>query len=162
MGLTSQRVLQANPTEQIWVSAHVRGGLLGASQYSQCMNFTSCSAHMHTYLATPDAEIVPHCSQGLCDTGLTLVVSSQACHFLSSALQMLQNNVAELQVHVAGSSIAMLQGQRPPFRLLVRATGVRDGRRVEYVKPVVSDAFVVSLLLLSRSSQVVADLQPYG
>ena len=57
---------------------------------------------------------------------------------------MLQNNVAELQVHVAGSSIAMLQGQRPPFRLLVRATGVRDGRRVEYVKPAVSDAFVVS------------------
>ena len=60
---------------------------------------------------------------------------------------MLQNNVAELQVHVAGSSIAMLQGQRPPFRLLVRATGVRDVRRVEYVKPAVSDAFVVSSLL---------------
>ncbi len=40
----------------------------------------------------------------------------------------------------------MLQGQRPPFRLLVRATGVRDGRRVDYVKPAVSDAFVVSLL----------------
>ena len=58
----------------------------------------------------------------------------------------MQNNVAELQVHVAGSSIAMLQGQRPPFRLLVRATGIRDGRRVEYVKPAVSDAFVVSIL----------------
>jgi hypothetical protein len=71
---------------------------------------------------------------------------------------MLQNNVAELQVHVAGSSIAMLQGQRPPFRLLVRATGVRDGRRVEYVKPAVSDAFVVGLPH-SRSSLVVG-LQP--
>ena len=62
----------------------------------------------------------------------------------SLPLLVLQNNTAELQVHVAGSSIAMLQGQRPPFRLLVRATGVRDGRRVEYVKPAVSDAFVVS------------------
>lgn len=51
--------------------------------------------------------------------------------------------MAELQVHVAGSSIAMLQGQRPPFRLLVRATGARDGRRLDYIKPAVSDAFVV-------------------
>lgn len=57
-----------------------------------------------------------------------------------------QNNMAELQVHVAGSSIAMLQGQRPPFRLLVRATGARDGRRLDYIKPAVSDAFVVFLL----------------
>ena len=55
--------------------------------------------------------------------------------------------MAELQVHVAGSSIAMLQGQRPPFRLLVRATGARDGRRLDYIKPAVSDAFVVTLPL---------------
>ena len=59
---------------------------------------------------------------------------------------MAQNNMAELQVHVAGSSIAMLQGQRPPFRLLVRATGARDGRRLDYIKPAVSDAFVVTSL----------------
>lgn len=54
--------------------------------------------------------------------------------------------MAELQVHVAGSSIAMLQGQRPPFRLLVRATSVRDGRRLDSIKPAVSDAFVVGLV----------------
>ncbi len=69
---------------------------------------------------------------------------------------MLQNNVAELQVHVAGSSIAMLQGQRPPFRLLVRAIGVRDGRRVEYVKPAVSDAFVVSRATSACAEHVAA------
>ena len=68
---------------------------------------------------------------------------------------VLQHNAAELQVHVAGSSIAMLQGQRPPFRLLVRATSARDGRRLDSIKPAVSDAFVVSPLplqveLLSR------------
>ena len=57
----------------------------------------------------------------------------------------LQNNMAELQVHVAGSSIAMLQGQRPPFRLLVRAAEARNGRRLDYIKPAVSDAFVVWL-----------------
>ena len=62
-----------------------------------------------------------------------------------TVLDALQNNAAELQVHVAGSSIAMLQGQRPPFRLLVRATGARDGRRIDFIKPAVSDAFVVSL-----------------
>ena len=54
--------------------------------------------------------------------------------------------MAELQVHVAGSSIAMLQGQRPPFRLLVRASEARNGRRLDYIKPAVSDAFVVCLL----------------
>ncbi|KAA6419351.1 MAG: nitrogen regulatory P-II [Trebouxia sp. A1-2] len=85
----------------------------------------------------------------------TLLVNSQGKELLSPGknstyneehkiVTPMHNNVAELQVHVAGSSIAMLQGQRPPFRLLVRATGVRDGRRVEYVKPVVSDAFVVA------------------
>ncbi len=106
-----------------------------------------CIVHLTVGIRTSiwrEAEAVPHCSQGLWETGLSLDVTIHACHFLTLCTAMLQNNVAELQVHVAGSSIAMLQGQRPPFRLLVRATGVRDGRRVEYVKPAVSDAFVVS------------------
>ncbi len=39
IGLTSQHVLQVNPAEQVRVSAHVRPGLLGASQYSQFGTF---------------------------------------------------------------------------------------------------------------------------
>ncbi|KAL3156040.1 PSII 6.1 kDa protein [Trebouxia sp. C0010 RCD-2024] len=85
----------------------------------------------------------------------TLLVNSQGKELLSPGknamyneehkiVTPMHNNMAELQVHVAGSSIAMLQGQRPPFRLLVRATGARDGRRLDYVKPAVSDAFVVA------------------
>ena len=53
--------------------------------------------------------------------------------------------MAELQVHVAGSSIDMLQGQRQHFRLMVRVASARDSRRLDFIKPAVSDAFVVRL-----------------
>ena len=62
-----------------------------------------------------------------------------------SVCLFVQHNAAELQVHVAGSSIAMLQGQRPPFCLLARAISAYDGHRLVSIKPAVSDAFVVSL-----------------
>ena len=66
-------------------------------------------------------------------------------HAQRLTVDSVQNNMAELQVHVAGSSIAMLQGQRPPFRLLVRVATARHSRRLDFIKPAVSDAFVVRI-----------------
>lgn len=51
---------------------------------------------------------------------------------------------AELGVNIIGSSIAMLSGQKPPFRLLVRAIDSESGMRVDRVQWAVSDAFVVA------------------
>ena len=51
---------------------------------------------------------------------------------------------AELGVNIIGSSIAMLSGQKPPFRLLVRAIDSETGLRVDRVQWAVSDAFVVA------------------
>ena len=49
---------------------------------------------------------------------------------------------------LAGSSEALLSGQRPPFALLVRALcggeGAAAGERAEGIPPVVSEGFVVS------------------
>lgn len=51
---------------------------------------------------------------------------------------------AELSVNILGSSIAMLTGQKPPFRLLVRAIRSDSGARALHVHHAVSDAFVVA------------------
>ena len=51
---------------------------------------------------------------------------------------------AELSVNILGSSIAMLTGQKPPFRLLVRAINSNTGLRVGDVHHAVSNAFVVA------------------
>ena len=47
-------------------------------------------------------------------------------------------------MNIIGSSIAMLSGQKPPFRLLVRAIDSETGLRVDRVQWAVSDAFVVA------------------
>ena len=44
---------------------------------------------------------------------------------------------------VMGSSEALLSGQRPPFRLLVRARLVGEGVLVQHIQHAVSDNFVV-------------------
>lgn len=48
-----------------------------------------------------------------------------------------------LNVPVAGSSEALLSGQKPPFRLFVRAVR-SDGSRATHIRFAVSEAFVVS------------------
>ncbi|KAK9817517.1 hypothetical protein WJX74_004575 [Apatococcus lobatus] len=45
---------------------------------------------------------------------------------------------------VTGSSEAILSGQKPPFRLLVRAIRSQDGTRVSHIRFAVSEAFVVA------------------
>ena len=45
----------------------------------------------------------------------------------------------------AGSSEALLSGQKPPFRLFVRAVH-SDGTRAHHIRFAVSEAFVVRLL----------------
>ena len=47
-------------------------------------------------------------------------------------------------MNIIGSSIAMLSGQKPPFRLLIRAIDSETGLRVDRVQWAVSDAFVVA------------------
>jgi hypothetical protein len=46
---------------------------------------------------------------------------------------------------VMGSSEALLSGQRPPFRLLVRARLVGEGVLVHHIRHAVSDNFVVCM-----------------
>ena len=48
----------------------------------------------------------------------------------------------------AGSSEALLSGQKPPFRLLVRAMNASDNSRATDFKFLVSEAFVVWLVPL--------------
>lgn len=47
-------------------------------------------------------------------------------------------------MNILGSSIAMLTGQKPQFRLWVRARNSATGQRATDVAWVVSDAFVVA------------------
>jgi len=47
-------------------------------------------------------------------------------------------------VNIIGSSIAMLTGQRPPFRMLVRGIMSDSGAGLDSVQWAVSDAFVVA------------------
>lgn len=55
-----------------------------------------------------------------------------------------QRNAAYTAQRIAGSSEALLSGQKPPFRLLVRAMNASDNSRATHIKFAVSDAFVVS------------------
>ena len=48
------------------------------------------------------------------------------------------------ELSVTGSSEAILQGQKPPFRLLARAIVAADGIRATHIRPAVSEPFVVS------------------
>lgn len=50
-------------------------------------------------------------------------------------------------ISITGSSEAILQGQKPPFRLLARAVSTQDGSRVAHIRPAVSEPFVVRFLL---------------
>jgi hypothetical protein len=53
-----------------------------------------------------------------------------------------------------GSSIALLTGQKPPFRLLARAIRATTGERVPHIKPAVSDAFVVATQRVKTAQKV--------
>ncbi|BDA50510.1 hypothetical protein COCOBI_16-1860 [Coccomyxa sp. Obi] len=59
-------------------------------------------------------------------------------------LAKLADGQAEVQCSIVGSSIALLTGQKPPFRLLARAIRASTGERLPHIKPAVSDAFVVA------------------
>ncbi|CAK0787075.1 hypothetical protein CVIRNUC_010291 [Coccomyxa viridis] len=56
----------------------------------------------------------------------------------------LQEGEASLQCSILGSSIALLSGQKPAFRLLARAISLATGQPVPHIKPAVSEAFVVA------------------
>jgi hypothetical protein len=57
---------------------------------------------------------------------------------------LLQGGVAYLpDLSVTGSSEAILQGQKPPFRLMARAVSAADGSRAVHIRPAISEAFVV-------------------
>ena len=55
---------------------------------------------------------------------------------------------------VMGSSEALLSGQRPPFRLLVRARLVGEGVLVQHIQHAVSDNFVVRAQLRKTTPAV--------
>jgi hypothetical protein len=52
---------------------------------------------------------------------------------------------AELSLSILGSSIALLSGQKPSFRFLVRVVQTSTGQRAKQFGHGVSDAFVVSI-----------------
>jgi hypothetical protein len=54
------------------------------------------------------------------------------------------STLSDVLLGFAGSSEALLSGQKPPFRLLVRAVDV-DGSPASHIRFLVSDAFVVRL-----------------
>ncbi|KAK9841626.1 hypothetical protein WJX74_008974 [Apatococcus lobatus] len=56
----------------------------------------------------------------------------------------LNNGKADLHMSVIGSSIALLSGQKPPFRLLVRAVRSSSHQKANHIRHAVSDAFVVA------------------
>ena len=58
------------------------------------------------------------------------------------------------QMPPAGSSEALLSGQKPPFRLLVRAVNT-DGTPATHIRFLVSDAFVVGFSLRPPNSLLV-------
>lgn len=62
-------------------------------------------------------------------------------HFLSSKTEC---GIGRLDTN-PGSSEALLSGQKPPFRLLVRAVTTLDNTRASHIRLAVSDAFVVSI-----------------
>ena len=67
---------------------------------------------------------------------------------------LLQHAQAEVQCSIVGSSIALLTGQKPPFRLLARAVRGSTGERLPHIKPAVSDAFVVATQRVKTAQKV--------
>jgi hypothetical protein len=61
---------------------------------------------------------------------------------------------ADLQCSIVGSSIALLHGQKPPFRLLARAVRASTGERLPHIRPGVSDAFVVATQRVKGAQKV--------
>ena len=51
---------------------------------------------------------------------------------------------AELSCSIVGSSIALLSGQKPPFRLLVRVIRTAGGGAAPKIRPAISDDFIVA------------------
>jgi hypothetical protein len=88
-----------------------------------------------TVHAQPQVLEAIHCSVGL--KGLSPESSSQ---WYTQVVSMW------LLLAFAGSSEAMLSGQKPPFRLLVRAKRASDGASAAEFRPGVSEPFVVRLL----------------
>ena len=66
----------------------------------------------------------------------------------------LRHAQAEVQCSIVGSSIALLTGQKPPFRLLARAVRGSTGERLPHIKPAVSDAFVVATQRVKTAQKV--------
>ena len=65
---------------------------------------------------------------------------------------------AILQCSILGSSIALLSGQKPAFRLLARAISLANGQPVPHIKPAVSEAFVVATPRVKSAQKVGAAL----
>jgi len=63
---------------------------------------------------------------------------------MSVLLAMTDGRVPLPDISITGSSEAILQGQKPPFRLLARAVSTQDGSRVAHIRPAVSEPFVVA------------------
>lgn len=63
---------------------------------------------------------------------------------------------ASLQCSIVGSSIALLSGQKPAFRLLARAISLATGQPVAHIKPAVSEAFVVATPRVKSAQKVSA------
>lgn len=57
---------------------------------------------------------------------------------------------------VTGSSEAILQGQKPPFRLMARAVHAADGTRATHIRPAISESFVVSKIRVTGSIHLCA------
>ena len=69
-------------------------------------------------------------------------------------MQARLSNSSHSNMPSAGSSEALLSGQKPPFRLLVRAVSSADGKKASNIRFVVSDAFVVRSLQLKSANKI--------
>ena len=67
---------------------------------------------------------------------------------------------ASLQCSILGSSIALLSGQKPAFRLLARAISLATGQPVPHIKPAVSEAFVVATPRVKSAQKVLHPCYP--
>ena len=61
---------------------------------------------------------------------------------------------AELSCSIVGSSIALLSGQKPPFRLLVRVNCTAGGGAAPKIRPAISDDFIVATQRVKTAQKV--------
>lgn len=74
---------------------------------------------------------------------------------------VLQGGVAYLpDLSVTGSSEAILQGQKPPFRLMARAVSAVDGSHAAHIRPAISEAFVVGARTNQSAEKLVRTMLP--